>query len=135
MSGFLDSLEDALCFPRICLLFCAYAWALGQVSMMRGNQGATPKRGQSCLGVDRSLSSTHMRPVPRICVEFFLRFASKLLFLLCKLPFFIFPALSPTPRRPRPHLRDKPPTRRHGPTALKDSKGTQSQRLGVQLNA
>ncbi|MED6199439.1 hypothetical protein PIB30_075963 [Stylosanthes scabra] len=33
------------------------------------NQGATPKRGQSCLGVDRSLSSTHMRPVSRICVE------------------------------------------------------------------
>ncbi|MED6198602.1 hypothetical protein PIB30_067983 [Stylosanthes scabra] len=57
---------------------------LPRVCVVRGNQGAAPKRGQSCLGMDRSLSSTNMHPVPRICVEFFLRFASKLLFLLSR---------------------------------------------------
>ncbi|MED6139020.1 hypothetical protein PIB30_079924 [Stylosanthes scabra] len=39
---------------------------LPRLCMVRGSQGATPRRGQSCLGVERSLSSTHMRALPRM---------------------------------------------------------------------
>ncbi|MED6141951.1 hypothetical protein PIB30_108511, partial [Stylosanthes scabra] len=52
-------------FPRICVDF-------PRLCVVRRGKGATPRLG-------------------RICVELFLRFASKLRFLLCKLPFFIFP--------------------------------------------
>ncbi|MED6213242.1 hypothetical protein PIB30_091271 [Stylosanthes scabra] len=71
-------------FPRICVDF-------PRLCVVRRGKGATPRLDQGCLGMDGSLLSTHMRPLPRICVELFLRFASKLRFLLCKLPFFIFP--------------------------------------------
>ncbi|MED6212464.1 hypothetical protein PIB30_083550 [Stylosanthes scabra] len=59
--------------------------------VVRRGKGTTPRLDQGYLGVDGSLLSTHMHPLPRICVGLFLRFASKLRFLLCKLPFFIFP--------------------------------------------
>ncbi|MED6175004.1 hypothetical protein PIB30_074359 [Stylosanthes scabra] len=70
-------------FPRICVDF-------PRLCVVRRGKGATPRLDQGSLGVDGSLLSTHMRPLPRICVELILRFASKLRFLLCKLPFFIF---------------------------------------------
>ncbi|MED6212217.1 hypothetical protein PIB30_081085 [Stylosanthes scabra] len=70
-------------FPRICV-------DLPRLCVVRRGKGVMPRLDQRCLGVDGSLLSMHMHPLPRICVELFLRFASKLRFLLCKLPFFIF---------------------------------------------
>ncbi|MED6214720.1 hypothetical protein PIB30_106001, partial [Stylosanthes scabra] len=39
-----------------------------RLCVAKGSQGATPRRGQSCLGMERSSSSTHMRALPCICV-------------------------------------------------------------------
>ncbi|MED6188842.1 hypothetical protein PIB30_089765 [Stylosanthes scabra] len=42
---------------------------LPRLCVVRGSQGATPRDDQSCLGMEKSLSSTHMHALPRICVE------------------------------------------------------------------
>ncbi|MED6196229.1 hypothetical protein PIB30_045489 [Stylosanthes scabra] len=96
---------------------------LPRLCVVRKSKGATPKRDQRCLGVDGSFLSTHMRPLPRICVELFLRFASKLRFLLCKLPFFIFPENSRSEEIPSQTNLDGLP---------KGSNGKLEQTMGVQ---
>ncbi|MED6135804.1 hypothetical protein PIB30_050053 [Stylosanthes scabra] len=50
-------------FPRICVDF-------PRLCVVRRGKGATPRLDQGCLGVDGSLLSTHMHPLPRICVLF-----------------------------------------------------------------
>ncbi|MED6199696.1 hypothetical protein PIB30_078388, partial [Stylosanthes scabra] len=77
-------------FPRICVDFPRLCVDFPRLCVVRRGKGATSRLDQGCLGVDGSLLSTHMRPLPCICVGLFHRFASKLRFLLCKLPFFIF---------------------------------------------
>ncbi|MED6163660.1 hypothetical protein PIB30_082152 [Stylosanthes scabra] len=79
-------------FPRICvglLRLCVGLKLVGESGLRLSMSKRELEHDLGCLGVDGSLLSTHMHPLPRICVELFLRFASKLRFLLCV----------PTPRR------------------------------------